>query len=307
MWMLAFAVAAEVADTTWFPAPCLLPCFFLALPSLWINVIQRCVFLLCACWAAIPTLQRVPGGRPPQEQHTQMSLGCEWHWGAAASYLGPTGFVGVPWVLPLVHPHACESGGAEEAALTPPQGLAEEHRHLLSFLWHTGGVSAPQAFRNDFRKVAGAGRSRSRTAITCEPPWHHNCSGKQALAHRLSRNIRHLRLFPEQENQVLYLCYQHVLSPQLKRNLGGWMAPRKAKGESTKASPVSLMCAWTCEYCRFVFLQEKAVVVARAGSPLRGRLLLRWRMSREQIGTRGLLDTTQSVFSFSFSIYPLRD
>lgn len=30
--------------------------------------------------------------------------------------------------------------------------------------------------------------------------------GNAALAHRLSRNIRHLQLFPEQENQSLYLC-----------------------------------------------------------------------------------------------------
>lgn len=42
------------------------------------------------------------------------------------------------------------------------------------------------------------------------------------------------------------------------------MASRKAKGLATKASPVSLVCAWTCDYWRFALLQEKAVAVAGA-------------------------------------------
>lgn len=66
--MVVFAVAAEVAKATWFPAPCLRPwLFFLALPSLWINIRQHCMFLLCwgVCRAALPTPQRVAKRKTP--------------------------------------------------------------------------------------------------------------------------------------------------------------------------------------------------------------------------------------------------
>lgn len=73
------------------------------------------------------------------------------------------------------------------------------------------------------------------------------------------------------------------------------MPSRNQKERPPKHPPISLVCARTRDHLSFASLREKAVAMAQAmapPAPPHRRLPLRRRMSSEQRGTPGLLDTT---------------